>query len=329
MSVREFTVIDSRKEKNKQLAKRQQIMDRLLAAFDNPRCSQIDKRKIARNVCKKALEYILEERFNEARIYYDAALRINSDCYEAHTGMLHVLYSTLDESQPGFEKKFEYHFDKAIQIKPFETSAYNFKGLYLMHIQQYNRAIKYFTHVTTLDPNNRAAYCNIGVSYYKMGCVKESIPFFNKSIDIIFNNSNHTRNKHTDRAAAAAYANIGIAECRLAINNNDIEGFLRAKRSLFKALRLGFKHVKVYNTLGKAYEREENYNAALKCYLRSCDCDPTNYYANLRIGEIMKAAKRYENAEKYLAAACNAAQDQDEYNHAVKVYYEVRKKQKM
>jgi superkiller protein 3 len=176
-----------------------------------------------------------------------------------------------------YKSAIEY-YQKAIDINPNDAAAYNNMGLAYDYLQNYDEAIRCFQKAIAIDPNSVNAYYNMGIAYYNLGNYREAIRCYKKAIAI-------------DPNDAAAYNNMGSAYA-------DLEDYREAIRCYKKAIAIdpndaaAYYNAAYYN-MGNAYANLEDYREAIRCYQKAIAIDPNdvNAYYNMGIA--------YHNLENY------------------------------
>ena len=100
-------------------------------------------------------------------------------------------------------------FDKAIQLNPLYTEAYNAQGISYDHLGEYEAAQSKYAIALKIDPNLAHVQNNMGYSYLLQGKVDEAIEFFERALfiknDQVYSNNlglAYARNGQFDAAYA-------------------------------------------------------------------------------------------------------------------------------
>lgn len=75
-------------------------------------------------------------------------------------------------------------YDKAIELDPQFTSAWDGKGLALYGLGRYEEALQAFDKAIELDPQLENSLCNKGLALYGLGKDEEAIEAFDKAIEL-------------------------------------------------------------------------------------------------------------------------------------------------
>jgi len=95
-----------------------------------------------------------------------------------------------------FTKSNRYIFyNKAIELNPNDSNAYNNKGLALAGLKRHQEAIECFNKAIELNPNYSIAYCSKGSALGSLERHQESIECYNKAIEFNPNYSFAYNNK--------------------------------------------------------------------------------------------------------------------------------------
>ena len=152
--------------------------------------------------------------------------------------------------------------NKAIELKPDYTYAYNNRGFAYNNLGQYNRAIEDLDKAIELDPDNTYAYNNRGFAYNNLGQYNRAIEDYDKAIEL-------------DPDYARAYNNRGSTY-------DDLKQYDRAIEDYDKAIELDPDYALAYNNRGFAYNNLGQYDRAIEDYDKAIELDPNDadYYTN-------------------------------------------------
>jgi Flp pilus assembly protein TadD len=212
---------------------------------------------------------------------YQKEITVSSDKTTEILANLHAektLATQQKEAKEWFEKaysantialKIEY-YNKAIELDPKYTYAYNNRGDAYDDLGEYQKAIVDYNKAIELDPKYTYAYNNRGIAYYHLGEYQKAIDDYSKAIEL-YNNR------------GIAYRNLG--EYQKAIDDYN------------KAIKLDPKYTYAYNNRGIAYYHLGEYQKAIDDYSKAIELDPkyTNAYNNREIA--YKKLGEYQNAK--------------------------------
>jgi tetratricopeptide (TPR) repeat protein len=136
--------------------------------------------------------------------------------------------------------------NKAIQINPNYSIAYNEKGVVLLEMREYNKAIVCFNKAIELNLKTAAIYTDIGKALIELYKSSDAIENFSKAIEL-------------DPMYDQAYYNYGLAlVCNLK--------FEEAKNNFDKVITINPLHKTVYIKKGFILEKLQHFLEALECY---------------------------------------------------------------
>ncbi|WP_209625837.1 tetratricopeptide repeat protein [Methanobacterium petrolearium] len=145
-------------------------------------------------------------------------------------------------------------FDKALELEPSNVMILNIKGISLTEIRKFSRASKVFDKALKLDPENTKVLNNKGNNLTKAFKHQEAIDCYNKALKINPDNSRVLYNK-------------GIAMGMLEKYQNSVECFNRA-------LKLDPENSELWHTKGNALLKLGEDQEAQECYDKALDLDP-------------------------------------------------------
>lgn len=74
-------------------------------------------------------------------------------------------------------------FHKAYELAPHNKEILNAVGIiYLLHLEETNKAIEYFDKAVKEDPSYSEAYNNLGYAYEKLGSYEKAISYYRKAL---------------------------------------------------------------------------------------------------------------------------------------------------
>jgi superkiller protein 3 len=148
----------------------------------------------------------------------------------------------------------------------------------------YELAIEYYQKTIEIDPNNAAAYSDMGDAYDELEDYRGAIRCYQKVIEIDPNN-------------AYAYNNMGIAYYYL----EDYRGAIRCYQ---KAIDIDPNDASIYNKMGIAYEGLKDYHEVIRCHQKAIAIDPNDAFAYSAMGDAYnKLGNTQERIKNYRKAA--------------------------
>jgi tetratricopeptide (TPR) repeat protein len=167
-------------------------------------------------------------------------------------------YYNMGNEAKDTEDKIKY-YTKAIEINPYNSQfyyyrglAYNKKTLFPLAIEDFGKAIMY-------QPNYPSAYASRGFSYYEMGQQDAAIADYTKSISL-------------DPSYAVTFFKRGVSFQKKGDNAKALEDYTEAIR-----LRPGY--LSALNNRGNVYMRKGEYEKALADLNQAISLDPKYVYA--------------------------------------------------
>lgn len=181
-----------------------------------------------------------------------------------------------------FNKAIEF-YTKALELDKNYASAYNNRGSAYDEIEQYENALKDLTVALEMEPESATILNNLGLAYNNSGLFDKAVEMYTKSINI------NSRNAITHVNRGSAYSEKGI--------------FDKALEDLNKAVELNPKLAEAYAHRAGVYEQMEKLEDAVADYSKAVEIRK-NYaeaYAN--------RAVLYAKLEKFdeALADCNEA----------------------
>ena len=202
---------------------------------------QLEKVRQARNYFDRALAKQNSGDKKGAIVDYDKAIQLNPNYSLAYNNR------GLAKSALGDKKGAIVDYDKAIQLNPNDAQAYNNRGLAKSALGDKKGAIVDYDKAIQLNPNDALAYNNRGWAKSDLGDNQGAIVDYNKAIQI---NQNWG-----DIGLYAAYNNRGLAKYNLGDNQGAIVDY-------DKAIELNPNYAAAYYKRGLAYQKlRENQRA--------------------------------------------------------------------
>ncbi len=163
----------------------------------------------------------------------------------------------------GIEERAEIHYsgaiedyDKALEINPEYTDAYNHRGNAKKEQGNYSGAIEDYDKALEIDPKYVAAYNNRGLAKAEQGNYSGAIEDYDKALEI-------------DPKYVAAYNNRGLAKAEQGNYSGAIEDY-------DKALEIDPEYVAAYNNRGNAKMNQKDIAGAIEDYKKAIELDPNN-----------------------------------------------------
>lgn len=176
-------------------------------------------------------------------------------------------------------------FDKAIDLKPNYATAWNNKGIVLLHQgdaeddpdEKYLQANESFAEAIRINSSYSDAWLNMGAVLNRLGKYEEALKACNESISLNPNASDAWYNK----ANAFTYMNK----------------FQEATDTLNKGIGLGQNHPKLWHAKGLIFEASGRLDQAALSYKKSVDIDPNFIEGRICLISVLKKSGRYEEAD--------------------------------
>ncbi|WP_083766495.1 tetratricopeptide repeat protein [Desulfosudis oleivorans] len=186
------------------------------------------------------------------------------------------------------------------------------KGNYTEAIQAYSLYLRYY-------PKSPTGYSNLGLCYLQKGNFKEALKYHTKAIELDDNRAN------LYIARSVSYWKMGLNDLAFAdiekaieLNPNNKDAYLKKGKFLFnkeeyknaikpflKYLELGGNNWEALSALGWAYHKTDNDRDALKYLMIAHQSNEGSYDNNIRMADVYRGLKEYENAIKYYTLALN------------------------
>ncbi len=166
---------------------------------------------------KKANDLIQQGKLDESIEYFDKAIELNpaESLLWYMKGRVFIDLNRCDEAIELLDKSFDLNplhirslctkgiayeelrkyddamdcYNEAIILEPDDGYAYGLKGtLYLMHLKDYDKAIKYLNQASRIDPKNSMIWNNLGDAYLNTGEFKKGLICCDKARSLDHNN---------------------------------------------------------------------------------------------------------------------------------------------
>jgi len=189
-------------------------------------------------------------------------------------------------------------FQKAINIDPNYTYAYNGLGVTLCKLGRYEEAVEVYKKAISIDPKYVSAYYNLGVALTNLRRYEESIELYQKAIKI-------------DPKDANIYHSLGAAIYEL-------KRYKEAIKEYQKAIKIDPKKATIYNSLGAALYELKRYKEAIKAFQKAIKIDPKFLLTYDNLGDILSDLGRNKKAIEAYKIFVNQAVEKEEYDSYAK-----------
>ena len=197
------------------------------------------------------------KQFEEAIKGYQKAVEIKPDDDSAYNNM-GIAYDNLKQFEEAIKS-----YQKAIEINPYNNAAYYNMGIAYDNLKQFEEAIKSYQKAIEIKPENDWAYNNMGNAYRNLKQYKEAIKSYQKAIEII---------PEKDEA----YYNMGIAYYNL-------KQYEEAIKSYQKVIEINPDDDSIYNSLGLMFLKVDKTENAFETFHKGLEINPGNKYTNFSL----------------------------------------------
>jgi tetratricopeptide (TPR) repeat protein len=174
-------------------------------------------------------------------------------------------------------------FDKAIQINPDNTIAWNNRGTALVQMDRLEEALKCYDEAIKINPNNAMAWNNKSLALGRMSTLEEAIKSVDKAIRI---NPNFFM----------AWSSKGWVLGQIGRLEESVDCY-------DKAIQINSNDAEVWYNKGWALEEMENHEEAIKCYDKAIRINPNHAkawynksWALGQMGRLEESLKCYDKA---------------------------------
>lgn len=168
------------------------------------------------------------------------------------------------------------NYNKAIELDPKNSLAYNNRGLIYDQQGDYPHAISDFSKAIELVPTHFAAFTNRGVVYYRQGNYQQAMADYNQALELNPQN-------------ATAYYNRGLTYAA----QGDLP---QAIADYTKALELTPQDGDIYYNRAEAYANQDDYEQAIRDYTKVLELEPRAADAANNRGDVYAAQGNYQQA---------------------------------
>ena len=167
-------------------------------------------------------------------------------------------------------------YDRALEIDPEYTDAWNNKGIALKGLGRYDEAIRCYDRALEIDPEYTGAWISKGNSLANLGRYDEAIRCCDHTLEI-------------DPEYAIAWSNKGIAL-------NNLGRYNEAIRCCDHTLEIDPKDAIAWHNKGVALAKLGRYDEAIRCYDRALEIDPEDAIVWNNKGIALNNLGRYDEA---------------------------------
>lgn len=271
---------------------------------------------------------------------------------EFKTGLKYLEKAYTIDEEVFFKTKSDYEVEKVLEelikgsIKviqdQIELNPNNLENLYVMgrilfYIQNYESAINYFRKIIELKPDNWEVYIYLALCYKELKNYETAINYLKKSILI---NSYYAESFWLLGELYIDIGNYGLAlknlerAVELAPNNSrylnslakvylELDKVSQAIRTLQISIDTNPNSKWSYFYLGKALEKEFNFELAIEQYLKSLEIDPNFLEAQLSLAKLYSYINDYKKAIEVLESITDRLVDLEIYFMLGQFYYNI------
>ena len=211
-----------------------------------------------------------QAKFEEAHAFYERALKIQSDNFDA----LQLLGALLIQTSQ-FEQAVAV-LSKAIAINPRYAPCHNYRGIALKELKRFDEALVSFEQALSVKPDDIDAHYNRGCTLQDLKRLDEAIVSFKQAIAL-------------KPDYAEAYNNQGFVL-------HELQHFDEALISFNQAIHLKAGYAEAYNNLGNTLKALQRLQEALASCDQALAFDPNYVLALNNRGVILQVLKRFEEA---------------------------------
>jgi tetratricopeptide (TPR) repeat protein/serine/threonine protein kinase len=198
----------------------------------------------------------------------DAQLR-HPDDHGINYQLAFALYS---KKPPSLDEALRF-YSAALALRPGHATTLYCIGTVLLLNDRQEQSIPYFEKAIDIDPDYGKAHCNLGIANQRLGRPDVAITSHRKAIEI-------------DDKLALAHCRLGVILCD---DKHDYDG---AITEFQKAIDLDPKDSEARSNLGMALARKGHLDKAIASYHQAIKLDPKNADAHINLGDaLMKQGK--------------------------------------
>jgi tetratricopeptide (TPR) repeat protein len=236
----------------------------------------------------------------------------------------------------GKPREAQRQFEKAISMADENKAEvlYNI-GMSFERINQHNIALKYFTKVHAMEPENYFVFYDLAYCYERLDEFDKSIVFYQKYLDedpfseYVWYNLGIVYNKKDDNDKALEAYDFAIAinpEYSSAYFNKantlfSLENFTKAIETYQEFLEIEADNAAAYCYMGECYERLEDYEMARMHYIKSLSLDEQFADAWFGLGVMKSQDGCHQEAVNDILRALALDEDNTEYLFALASAY--------
>jgi tetratricopeptide (TPR) repeat protein len=169
-------------------------------------------------------------------------------------------------------------FDKAIEAKPDDPVAYNYKADTYFKDGHFEKAIEWYDKALKINPHYLDVLKDKGLCFDKLGKYGEALACFNLALEI------------SPRSAQNLHYKASIL--------SKLSRYNEATMCYDQALEIEPNNFDIYIDKGILHEELKNYEKALECYDKAISLEPHNIHAKGRKNAVTKVVS-VTNGEKY------------------------------
>ncbi len=209
-----------------------------------------------------------------------------------------------------------------------EPEPYRMRGMSYFHTEQYENAVKDFTEFLNKNKTNRSMYYQRGLTYEKMGSLKEAEADFKRACDFGLEKAcNHiasTLGGITSGGEGGIENRTAADWFKIATDFVDKGDYENAVSFFNRTIELEPKMTDAYLFRGLAYRNMQKYKEALADYNKLLSIEPNSAPAYNNRGVVYwKQGKHKEALADYNKTISLAPNDYIVYNNRGVVYYEM------
>ena len=258
-----------------------------------------------------AVEFLNQNKLDEALTYFNQSLRINPNYAKAHSNLSVVLLS-----QGKFGEAIK-HCTEALRIDPDYAEAHNNLGIALQSQGKLNEAIYHHQQAVQLMPNNANMHIILGKALQSQGKLNEAIVHYQQALRLMPNNADahinlgsallaqgqindavgHYNQALKNRPADAdTRNNLGIALAMQGKTNEAISQFLYT-------LTVKPDHAEAHNNLALLLSKQGKFDDAIDHYRQALRISPDYADAHNNIGVALQSQGKFDEAISHFRKA--------------------------
>ena len=259
---------------------------------------------VVASLVKQGFSLQQQGKFREAQVFYERALAIQADHFDALQ-----LYGALSAQTKQFSKTVEL-LTKAVEVNPNAANVYSNLGVAFKELQRFDEALTCFDSAIRLKPNFAEIHTNRGNVLKELHRFNEALASYDKAISLqpsfaqaYSNRGNVLKELQRFNAALASYdkaislrPNYAEAYCNRGIVLNELKRIHEALESFDKAISLKPFFAEAYSNRGNVLKEHRLYDEALASYDKAISLRPNYAEAYCNRGNILKDLKHFDEA---------------------------------